>query len=189
MLRSWRGAPLLRPAGCARARAFLPGLSSSRHDAASHRRSHKWQRVVQFPVDTIYGVVADVESYSQFLPWCLSSRVVRRTEGVDGSESMEAHVRVGFMLMQSQFSSTVTLSPRKRVVAVSRANEHLEELSFSWDFAPLGEEACRLDLKLDFCLRSPEHGQMWDLVREKVISDYLQAFQQRCADLGQQKRA
>ena len=144
-----RAEPLLhRPGRCTSAhRSFLPGLSNA-HGNASRRRSHKWQRIVQFPLERLYNVVADVESYDLFLPWCISSRVIERQEQPDGSETLQTQVCVGFQMMQSQFSSSVVLTPRTRVVAVSNENEYLEELSFSWDFAPIGDTACRLDLKL-----------------------------------------
>ena len=96
----------------------------------------------------MYNVVADVESYALFLPWCISSRVVERAEAANGSEALETQIGVGFQMWRSQFSSTVTLTPGERVLAVSKENEYLEELKFSWDFAAIGETACRLDLQL-----------------------------------------
>lgn len=109
--------------------------------------------MINFPRHVIYNVVADVDSYSLFLPWCVSSRVTSRKTGPDDSETLQTHIGVGFRLKQSSFSSTVTLTPLKQVHAVCAATEHLEELSFTWDFAPIGERACRLDLKLGapFC--------------------------------------
>jgi len=166
--------------GCVRARGFLSGLSD-RTTGDSCRRSQKWQRVVPFPRRIIYGVVADVGSYAEFLPYCVSSKVVERNELPDGSSSLETEVRMGFMTMQSQFTSTVALVSLERIVAVSMENEHLEELSFSWDFTPMGKQACRLDLQLGFSLRAPEHGLIWDLAKDRVVSEYLQAFQRRCA--------
>ena len=120
----------------------------------------------------------------------------------------------------------MTLVPLQRILAVSMENEHLEELSFSWDFTSIGRTACRLDLQLgevhtrwcmrellhnlrlratalvrrthrrsclsavraDFCLRSADHGIIWDLAKDRVVSEYLQAFQRRCAEVERQSK-
>lgn len=120
--------------------------------------------------------MADIESYDLFLPWCLSSRVVETTVGKEGHETLKANIQVGFQMMrelarltsartpakacipmgilpfphdsESTFTSKVTLIPKERVLAVSHENEYLEDLTFSWDFAPIGTTACRLDLQL-----------------------------------------
>ena len=62
-------------------------------------------------------------------------------------------------------------------------DEYVEHLSFTWEFAELGERACRLDLSLDFALRNMEHVLMWEVVQEKVIAEYVRCFQRRCVTL------
>ena len=209
-----------------RVRTFLPGLSKLAGQSVARHRSHQWQRVIQFPPGTIYSVVADVSAYDQFLPFCIASKVAERQVDDEGNATLQTGIRVGFATMQSQFSSTVTLTPLKRVHADCQPNEYLENLSFSWDFSPVGERACRLDLRLgalpsrlrpppppshlrrppqldhappssdrpkaqpvtalcvppgaDFSLHSAEHALMWDFVEEKIIEQYLDAFQKRC---------
>lgn len=127
-------------------RNFLPGLVNMA--SAQRKRAEQWQRVLSVPRRVVYNVVADVDSYSDFLPWCVSSRVTKRQPGPAGTEILETNIAVGFSLKSAQFTSTVTLTPLQRVHAVCAKSEHLEELSFSWDFFPIGERACRLDLKL-----------------------------------------
>jgi ribosome-associated toxin RatA of RatAB toxin-antitoxin module len=126
----------------------LPGLSSLLNAKPQAHRQCRWQRVVQHPQTTIYGVVADVESYSEFLPWCMSSQVRERGRDAEGHETLKTEIGVGFSAISSQFRSEVTLAPFTRVHAVSESNEFINHLSFTWEFAPLGERACRLDLIL-----------------------------------------
>jgi ribosome-associated toxin RatA of RatAB toxin-antitoxin module len=44
-------------------------------------------------------------------------------------------------------------------------------------------QACRIDLKLDFALRNTEHVMMWDMMKDRVVAEYLNCFQRRCAQL------
>jgi len=133
------------PRGCrvpkAPLRSFLPALGDS-------RRTFRLQKVVAFPQQTIFGVVAAVEQYAEFLPWCVASRVHRRIE-IDGSGGLlETEITVGFELVKSSFRSKVMLQPFQRIHAVSESNQFIDDLKFAWDFTPIGDRACRLDLEL-----------------------------------------
>ena len=136
--------PLLSAGDCGRRSMInIPRLLGS-----GRRRAQRWQRVVQHPQATIFSAVADVGAYSEFLPWCLSSQVSSHRTAEDGASTMNAEVVVGYGPLRSSFHSVVELTPNRRVHAVSSPNEHIEELSFTWDFAPLSDGACRLDLML-----------------------------------------
>lgn len=133
-------------------RHFLPGLGQllkSANGGISLRRTQNWQRVVPHRTETIFRAVADVDEYADFLPWCLSSRVVKRSdkEGSDNSE-LSTEITVGYQALKSTLSSRVTVSPMARVHSESEANEYLEHLSFTWDFQELGNKTCRLDMQL-----------------------------------------
>merc|ERR1712087_748112 len=159
-------------------RRFLPGLPSLAAAGTSSRsRSYKQQKIVTFPQQTIFDVVAAVEQYSEFLPWCLSSEVHSRAQGDDGVETLSTEVGVGFRLLQSSFKSQVTLTPLMRISAISEPNHYLEALSFTWNFTPCGDRACRMDLELDFTLVNADHVIMWDVAKDKIISEYLLCFQ------------
>lgn len=158
-------------------RHFLGGLLPGASSRGKGRKEH-FQKVVNHKTSSIYQVVADVQSYSAFLPYCLASRVLER----DNNE-LTAEVTVGFSDMRSKFASKVSLTPLERVHAVSEPNEFIEHLNFTWEFGALGEKACRLDITLDFALRQEAHTLMWDLVQDKIISDYVRSFSQRCSAL------
>ena len=133
------------------ARSFLPGLGQ----IVDRRRTQKWQKVVPHPTATIYRAVSEVESYAAFLPWCTRSQVLTRSVDETGSGELRTEITVGFQSLTSKFRSRVDLTPLQRVHAESEANEYIEHLSFTWDFGALGDQACRLDLKLGECCCAP----------------------------------
>ena len=149
-------------------RHFLGGLL--RAGSGDRRTTQRWQRVVPHSTESIYHAVADVQHYSAFLPWCISSRVVDRAES-----ALETEVTVGYASVSSTFASRVELTPLCRVHAVSEPNDFIEHLSFTWEFAALSERACRVEIGLDFSLRNAEHALMWAVAEEKVISEVLMA--------------
>jgi coenzyme Q-binding protein COQ10 len=53
---------------------------------------HSELRVVPFARESFFRVIADVEDYQQFLPWCTRSRVLERF----GPNKFDAELNVGF---------------------------------------------------------------------------------------------
>lgn len=177
--------PLLQAVLSGARRPFLRGLPK-----LDLRRTFEQQKVVRFPVSTIYGAVAAVDQYADFLPWCLSSRVIERRKGAMGKAEEQlliTEIEVGIASLSANFGSKVTLLPNERVHAVSEPNQYLDALSFTWNFSPIGEQACRIDLQLDFALRNAEHVMMWDVMQDRVIAEYLNCFQRRCANIEAKK--
>tara|TARA_B100000768_G_C11091383_1_gene295108 strand:- start:53 stop:679 length:627 start_codon:yes stop_codon:yes gene_type:complete len=163
---------------------------------AGLNRSVTRQQVVLYPRPTIFAAVSQVDVYQDFLPWCMSSRILDRQPGSyketpSAAESLEAEVlqteiEVGYKLLRSKFASTVSVvqqGEKWRVDAISAPNEYLDNLSFSWLFSEIGARSTRLDLELRFTLRSAEHCLMWDFAQDAIMSEYLACFQRRCAEL------
>ena len=58
----------------------------------------------------MYGVVADVERYPEFLPWCTALRVLSREK--DGArEILLAEMVVGYRAIRERYTSRVVLDP------------------------------------------------------------------------------
>ena len=62
--------------------------------------------VRRFTPAQVYEVVADVNLYKSFLPWCQESTVVRR----DGLKTM-AHLTVGFPPLTESYTAMVLMEP------------------------------------------------------------------------------
>ncbi len=90
---------------------FLVFLFSMKQAVMSHSES----RVVPFSRQVFFDVIADVERYQQFLPWCTRSRVLHRL----GPLRFDAELAVGFRLYNESYVSRVTLDPPKRVKVAS----------------------------------------------------------------------
>jgi hypothetical protein len=68
-------------------------------------KSHTETRVVPFSCSEMFDVVADVDRYSEFLPFCVESRVLRRPN----DNVMEAALRVGFNIFTESYTSRVLM--------------------------------------------------------------------------------
>jgi coenzyme Q-binding protein COQ10 len=92
--------PVLRL--CARGRRpFLSFVAPSQSLVKSHRE----RKVVPFSCEQMYAVVADVDRYREFLPFCVDSRVLRQPN----DNVMEAALRIGFRVFTESYTSRVLM--------------------------------------------------------------------------------
>ena len=61
--------------------------------------THAEQRVVPYRPDQMFDLVADVDRYHEFLPWCVGSRIRERTD-----EVILADLIIGYKMIRERFT-------------------------------------------------------------------------------------
>jgi coenzyme Q-binding protein COQ10 len=111
--------------------------------------THAQQKTLPYRPDQMFDLVADIERYPEFLPWCLACRVRKRDGDVIWGDLM-----VGFKVFRETFTSKVTLSRPDRI-DVEYINGPFRYLNNHWIFLPEdGGRATTLDFFIDFEFRS-----------------------------------
>ncbi|HEC00254.1 MAG TPA: type II toxin-antitoxin system RatA family toxin, partial [Sphingomonadales bacterium] len=105
----------------------------------------KFTDVKDFPYskDQMYQMVADVDSYADFLPWCQGVRVYGRTE-----KSLYADLIIGFKMFRERFTSYVTFCDDR--IEVEYIKGPLKYLHNHWQFTATADGGCRVDFLVDF---------------------------------------
>src|SRR5579871_6931884 len=67
------------------------------------------RRPVPYSPEQMYALVADIERYPEFLPWCLAAKIRRREGAV-----ILADLVIGFRMVRERFTSRVELQPGNR---------------------------------------------------------------------------
>ncbi|KAF9090551.1 Coenzyme Q-binding protein coq10a, mitochondrial [Mortierella sp. GBA35] len=150
---------------------LLKPLSSSRH--------YKDRRLLKYSQQEFYDVVANVDDYHKFLPWCTHSKMSaplpfgsegdrasrpKTRSGSIGSEKPsdlgtitgggEVTIRhgelgIGFNSLQERYVSTVTCQEPWMVRAVSYDSKLFKELSTTWRFTPNIPKTTTLEATMD----------------------------------------
>ncbi len=108
---------------------------------------HSETRTLPHPPERLFDLVADIESYPEFLPWCVGARILTRSENV-----ITADLMVGFRMLRETFTSEVTLD-RPRRIDVRYTRGPLRYLRNHWIFTP-EDGGTRIDFDIDFEFRS-----------------------------------
>lgn len=111
---------------------------------------HAERRRLPYSPEQMFALVADVERYPEFLPWCEGLKVRSRLQ--EGRE-LVADMTIGFKPFRETFTSRVTLEKPRRI-DVKYEHGPFKYLKNRWIFEPDGEGRCLVDFEVDFQFRS-----------------------------------
>lgn len=126
----------------------------------------------------MFALVADVERYPEFLPWCTALRVKERARR-DQQEILTADMTVAFKALQERFVSRVTLDPEARRIDVEYIDGPFRSLVNNWRFEPGDAGGVIVDFFIDFDFRSRALGLIMSAVFNRAVEKVVQAFEQR----------
>ncbi len=132
----------------------------------------------------MYGIVADVERYPEFVPWCAGLRIESRKKTPTGEELI-AETIVGFRNFRERYTSRVTLEPAAYKIDVVQTEGVFRQLENHWRFVPEGE-SCRVEFSIEFEFKSKVLALIADAALGRVMNRMTQAFEARAQKLSKQ---
>lgn len=147
--------------------------------------SHSESRILPYPPDFIYAIVADVERYPEFVPWCAGLRILSREERSWG-EVLLAETLVGYKALRERYTSRVELQPSHRI-DVAQTEGPFRQLENHWRFAPVSN-GCRVNFSINFEFKSRILGRVAGAALGLVMMQMTNAFEARARSLSQQAK-
>ena len=133
------------------------------------------QRTVPFERAEVFDIVADVESYPEFIPGCRSARVVER----DGDRLLvEQEMGVGGWSWRFRTRATLSRAHRIDIATREAPFSYLDQV---WRFRDAAGGGTRVLLEVDYRLRNP-------LLRGLVTSLFDEGFRRTVAAFEQRMR-
>lgn len=138
--------------------------------------THAERRVVNFSPAQMYALVADVERYPEFLPWCAGLEITSRKGNV-----IEADMAIGFKALREKFSTRVTLTPQERI-EVEYLNGPFRYLNNHWVFHEHAK-GCEVEFYIDFEFRSKMLQLLIGRLFNEAVRIMVRAFEVRARQL------
>ncbi|HEX4077391.1 MAG TPA: type II toxin-antitoxin system RatA family toxin [Rhizomicrobium sp.] len=139
-------------------------------------------RILPYTADFIYAIVADVERYPEFVPWCAGLRILSREPAPYG-EVLFAETLVGYRALRERYTSRVELDPSRRRIDVAQTEGPFRQLENHWRFATV-PEGCRVDFSILFEFRSRMLGRLVGAALALVMGRMTDAFEARARVLS-----
>jgi coenzyme Q-binding protein COQ10 len=148
--------------------------------------AHEQTRDVPYAADDMFALVAAIDRYPEFLPWCSGARIRRRDR--DGeNEVLLADLIVSYKVFREQFTSRVTLDRQGRKIDVAYVQGPFKYLHNKWYFEALPEGGTRIHFFIDFEFRSATLQKMIGAMFSRAFAKMMQAFIDRADALHGEK--
>lgn len=138
--------------------------------------THAERRFLPYRPEQLYALVADVQRYPEFLPWCTACRITERSGNV-----ITADLVIGFKMIRERFTSRVTLTPEERI-DVEYTSGPLRHLNNHWVFEP-ASGGCIIDFYIDFEFKSRLFQRLAGVVFNEAVRRMVSSFEARAKQL------
>lgn len=136
---------------------------------------HSVERSVLVPhsASQMFDLVADVEKYPQFMPWCGGASVSHRDE-----QGMQASITISFAGIKQTFT-TRNKHQYPSCIELELVDGPFSVLTGKWEFIALSEDACKVlfTLKYQFSNRALE--TLVGPIFNRIATSFIDSFTQR----------
>ncbi|MBF0561933.1 MAG: type II toxin-antitoxin system RatA family toxin [Alphaproteobacteria bacterium] len=139
--------------------------------------THAEKRAMPYTQQQLFDMVADVERYPEFLPWCTAARI-RRREG----DVLWADLMIGFKMVRERFTSRVEIIRPNRINA-TYTDGPFKYLNNHWIFEPLPDGGTLIDFYIDFEFHSKVLQKLMGSLFGEAVRMMVGAFQKRAVHL------
>ena len=138
---------------------------------------YKERQILPFTQQQMFDLVAGVDRYPDFLPWCLAARILRRENNI-----LYADLVIGWKVIREKFSSKVVLSSPD-AIQFDYTNGPLKYLHGFWQFTPTETGGTVVEFKVDFEFKSRTLALVMGGVFSELVHRMVGAFEARAIAL------
>ncbi len=132
--------------------------------------------VTHSPED-MFALVDNVAAYEEFLPWCGGSKELERNE-----DEVKASVMIAYGGLNKAFT-TLNRLQKNKLIEMNLVDGPFKHLHGFWRFEPLGENACKVSLDLEYEFSNRLIGMALGPVFSQIANTLLDSFVQRAEDV------
>jgi ribosome-associated toxin RatA of RatAB toxin-antitoxin module len=136
---------------------------------------HKVHRSVLVPhsANQMFDLVADVEKYPEFMPWCGGASVQTQDDG-----GMRASITISFAGMRQTFTTRNTHVYPDRIT-LELVDGPFSMLHGTWDFQALSPDACKVLFTLEYTFSNRALETLVGPVFNRIATSFIDSFTKR----------
>jgi len=140
---------------------------------------HSVERSVLVPHSAaqMFDLVADVEKYPQFMPWCGGATVSHRDE-----LGMQASITIALAGLKQTFTTRNSHSYPKKI-ELELVDGPFSMLKGEWLFNALTEDACKVVFTLQYEFSSRTLEKLIGPIFNRIASSFIDSFTQRALSI------
>ena len=134
--------------------------------------------LVPYSVEEMYHLVADIESYPEFLPWCRATEVLERND-----DQVRASIEIARGALNKTFT-TLNRMQKNKVIEMRLLKGPFKHLEGFWRFDALKDDsACKISLDMDFEFESKLVAFAMGSIFNQIANTMVDAFSKRAVEV------
>ena len=125
----------------------------------------------------MYDLVAGVEHYPTFLPWCSAADILERD-----ATTMKARLHLHYGGLKHNFTTLNRMEPG-RLLTMELVDGPFSMLDGRWDFTPLGKsrtpKGSKVEFDMRYSFRNPALEAVVSPVFDRIAETFVDAFVKR----------
>ncbi len=143
--------------------------------------THSETKILNYKPEQMFDLVADVNDYPKFLPWCSAARV-HSTNMIGKNEVLEADLVISFKVFREKFASKVTLIRSENKILTEYIDGPFKRMHSTWHFKPL-ECGSEVSFYVDFEMKNAVLQKIVGVVFNEAMQRVLSAFENQALAL------
>jgi len=133
--------------------------------------------LVPYTAEEMFGLVTDVESYPDFLPWCCATNVLSRD-----IDEVRASIEFAAGAVHKSFT-THNRHQENKMVVISLVEGPFRNLEGFWRFDGFADQGCKVTLDLEFDFASRVLSMVVGPVFTQIANTLVDSFHQRAKEV------
>jgi len=147
------------------------------------------KRQVNHAASDMFDLVADVESYPDFVPLCSDMKVRSRKDKGEGVSVVVAVMTVAYKMIHQSFTSRATLDRPKLEILVEYLDGPFSHMQNRWAFHSTDEQSCEVEFFIDYEFKSRTLAMLMGAMFDTAFRKFAAAFEKRADKLYGRKTA
>ena len=127
--------------------------------------------------ERMFELVDRVEDYPDFLPWCGGTELKSRDE-----HHTVVTIHIAYMGIRQSFT-TENIKTHPSEMRIKLQEGPFSKLEGDWSFIPLGEDACKVEFRLQYAFSSRVLETMLAPVFSHITHTFVDAFVRRADEV------
>ncbi|MFW8564696.1 type II toxin-antitoxin system RatA family toxin [Orrella sp. 11846] len=129
--------------------------------------------LVPFSAAQMFDLVAAVDKYPEFMPWCGGSQILSEDE-----QGMRASVTIALAGIRQTFT-TQNVHDYPNSIELSLVDGPFSSLKGRWNFIALADDACKVEFSLTYAFSSRTLEKIVGPIFNRIASSFIDSFTKR----------
>ena len=140
---------------------------------------HVEKRNLPYTPEQLFALVAEVDKYREFLPWCQSSTIIKKE---NNDSIFYADLVIGYKMVSEKFRSKVILDYPNRI-DVEYLSGPMKYLKNYWKFIREDDGSCTIDFYVDFEFKNRFFQNLMGVFFNELIRRMVSSFETRARQI------